>query len=270
MTPEPKPLLRAENYGLVRADGVPVLQELSFTLGRGEILGVVGESGSGKSQLLLSLLGLAMPGARATGSVRYDGAELMGAREAQWCALRGRRIAMLFQDPLQSWNPYLTIGVQLLEVLQLHRHLTGHAARTAATEMLAAVGLPEATAHLTQYPHELSGGMRQRAMLAMAMLGEPELLLADEPTTALDATTQIAVLDLLARLRRERGLSVLLVTHDLGVVARVADRALVLESGRIVEQADVRTLLNAPVSACARGLLQAARVLESAPFEVAS
>jgi oligopeptide transport system ATP-binding protein len=233
-------------------------------VGQGEILGVVGESGSGKSQLLLSLLGLAMRDARAAGSCRFDGVELVGATQSQFRFLRGRRIAMLFQDPLLSWNPYLTIGRQLAEVLQVHRGLARRAAESSAAQALSSVGLADTQRLLRQYPHELSGGMRQRAMLAMAVLAEPDLLLADEPTTALDATTQIAILDLLAKLRRERGMSILLVTHDLGVVARVADRVMVMRTGQIVEQGATRELLRNPVSAYARELLAAARQLERA------
>ena len=262
MATENAALLQAQDYSLLRAAGAPVLQDLTFSVARGEILGVVGESGSGKSQLLLSLLGLAMRDARATGSCIFDGVQLVGATEAVHRSLRGKRIAMLFQDPLLSWNPYLPIGRQLTEVLQVHRGLSRRAADARAAEALSSVGLADAQRLLRQYPHELSGGMRQRAMLAMAVLAEPDLLLADEPTTALDATTQIAILDLLARLRRERGMSVLLVTHDLGVVARVADRVMVMRGGRIVEQGVTAQLLREPVSNYARELLAAARQLE--------
>ncbi len=255
------PLLQLQGYSLLRAGSAPVLQDLSFHVGRGEILGVVGESGSGKSQLLLSLLGIAMRDARATGSCLFDGVQLVGATEPVYRSLRGRRIAMLFQDPLLSWNPYLTIGRQLAEVLQVHRDLPRRAAEASAAAALSSVGLVDTQRLLHQYPHELSGGMRQRAMLAMAVLAEPDLLLADEPTTALDATTQIAILDLLARLR-ERGMSVLLVTHDLGVVARVADRVVVMRSGRIVEQGATAGLLRQPASDYTRELLSAARQIE--------
>jgi len=262
MATEAAQLLQVRNYSLLRADGTPVLEQLDFDLSRSEILGVVGESGSGKSQLLLSLLGLAMPGARASGSCRFDAVELVAAAEPTLRALRGRRISMLFQDPLLSWNPYLRIGVQLTEVLAVHRRLRGSEAETRAAEALTAVGLADARGLLRRYPHELSGGMRQRAMLAMAVLTEPQLLLADEPTTALDATSQIAILDLLAGLRSSRGMSVLLVTHDLGVVARIADRAMVMRAGRIVEQGEVGQLLRQPASDYARELLAAARQLE--------
>ncbi len=266
MATESTALLCARGYSLRRADGMPVLQELSFHLGRGEILGVVGESGSGKTQLLLSLLGLAMRGACSGGSCRFDGVELAGAGEPVYRSQRGKRIAMLFQDPLLSWNPCLTIRTQLTEVLHAHCGLRGRAADARAAEALAAVGLAQPQRLLRQYPHELSGGMRQRAMLAMAVLAEPDLLLADEPTTALDATTQLAILDLLARLRRERGMSILLVTHDLGVVARVADRVMVMRSGQIVETGEVGTMLRQPAGGYARALLAAAQQLERREF----
>jgi ABC-type glutathione transport system ATPase component len=262
MAIESTPLLQVRDFSLLRADGSAVLQQLTFDVGRGEIVGVVGESGSGKSQLLLSLLGLSMQGSSARGSCRFEDAELVGSGESVVRALRGKRIAMLFQDPLLSWNPYLTIGTQLCEVLSVHRGLRGAAANARAAAALAEVGLSEPHGLLRRYPHELSGGMRQRAMLAMAVSAEPQLLLADEPTTALDATTQIAVLDLLASLRRERGMSVLLVTHDLGVVARIADRTLVMRAGRMVEQAWTVDLLRQPASDYARQLLAAARQLE--------
>jgi ABC-type glutathione transport system ATPase component len=266
MATEAAPLLLAKGYSLLRVAGPPVLQELSFHVARGEILGVVGESGSGKSQLLLSLLGLAMPTTRTTGSCRFDTVELVGASAPVQRSLCGRRIAMLFQDPLLSWNPYLTLGRQLGEVLQAHRGLGRRAAAVRAAEALSAVGLADPQRLLQQYPHELSGGMRQRAMLAMAVLAEPDLLLADEPTTALDATTQVAILDLLLKLRRELGMSVLLVTHDLGVVARVADRVMVMRHGRIVEQGGTAELLRNPASGYARELLAAARQLERTEF----
>jgi ABC-type glutathione transport system ATPase component len=255
-------LLHARDYSLVRADASTVFGPLDLTVGRGEIVGVLGESGSGKSQLLLSLLGLAMPRAVTQGSARFEGQELVGAGELIWQRLRGCRVAMLFQDPLLTWNPYLTIGMQLCEVPERHFGVTRAEARRRAVAALGQVGLTAPEELLARYPHELSGGMRQRALLAMAVLGEPDLLLADEPTTALDASTQIAVLDLLAALRRERGMSIVLVSHDLGVLARVADRLVVLQAGRIVEQGETRQLLAAPESVHARELIAATRRLE--------
>jgi ABC-type glutathione transport system ATPase component len=256
-----EPLLRLQAYSQFRADGSPVLQGLSFELGRGEILGIVGESGSGKSQLLLGLLGLAMRGSRAEGSARFGGVELAGASEQVLRTVRGRQIAMLFQDPLLSWNPCLTLGSQLIETARLHLGVGAAAAREKVLLALSEAELPDDGSLLHRYPHEISGGMRQRALLALAVLAGPALLLADEPTTALDPTTQRRVLRRLTGLR-DRGMSILLVTHDLGVVAQVADRVLVLQQGVIVEQGATAQLLSAPASAYARTLLDAARQME--------
>jgi oligopeptide transport system ATP-binding protein len=244
---------------------VPVLRELDFQLERGEILGVVGESGSGKSQLLLSLLGLAMPESRLSGSARFLGEELAGATEPALQRLRGSRIAMLFQDPMSALNPFLTIRQQLVEMLEVHRGQGGTEATELARRALADVELPDPVRVLRQYPHELSGGMRQRVMLAMALLAGPSLLLADEPTTALDVTTQARVLDLLLRLGAQRGLSILLVTHDLGVVARLGGRAMVLQQGRVVDSGPTRELLTAPRSDYGATLIDAVRRLEQPP-----
>jgi ABC-type glutathione transport system ATPase component len=257
-------LLSLRNYSLSRADGTSVLREVGFEVSRGEILGIVGESGSGKSQLLLSLLGLAMRGSRASGSARFGDVELAGATEHTLRTLRGRHIAMLFQDPLLSWNPCLTLGAQLIETARLHLVLDRAAARERVVQALSDAQLADGASLLGRYPHEISGGMRQRAMLALSVLAEPGLLLADEPTTALDPTTQRRVLARMATLR-DRGMSILLVTHDLGVVAQVADRVLVMQQGAIVEQGDAATLLSSPQSAYARTLLDAARRMEGLP-----
>jgi len=253
-------LLAVKELSLRRADGTPVLRDLSFQVAPGEILGVVGQSGSGKSQLLLSLLGLSMRGAKLSGSAKFGAQELVNAPEAALRRLRGTHIAMLFQDPLLSWNPCLRMEIQLTEMLRA-RGLDAAAARARACQGLADVELAEPQRILRQYPHELSGGMRQRAMLAMATLPSPSLLLADEPTTALDPTTQRRVLQRM-RVLRQQGMSIVLVTHDLGVVAALADRVLVLEEGVIVEQGDAAQLLRAPRSEYARTLLNAARELE--------
>ncbi|HYP79044.1 MAG TPA: ABC transporter ATP-binding protein [Steroidobacteraceae bacterium] len=268
------PLLSLHGYGLVHRTNGPVLRDISFDLGHSEILCIVGESGSGKSQLLLSLLGLAMPGAAASGSARLSstgladtelaGTELAGATEAVLRPLRGRQMGMLFQDPLLSWNPCRTIGSQLREVPSLRGEESAQVRRR-MLQALRDVELQEPERLLRCYPHQLSGGMRQRAMLAMAVLGQPRLLLADEPTTALDPTTQQRVLQHLRRLRAQQGMSILLVTHDLGVVAQIADRVLVLEKGCIVEQGTVAAVLGAPSSPHARRLVQAARQLEGLP-----
>jgi ABC-type glutathione transport system ATPase component len=259
---ESQPLLRVQGYGLKRADGMPVFEGVSFDVSAGEIVGVLGESGSGKTQLLLSLLGLAMRGAQSSGSARMNGRELVGADAHALQSVRGADIAMLFQDPQQALNPYLSIGTQLFEVPRV-AVLGSRGARTAqVVPALEDVGLTDTTGLLDRYPHELSGGMRQRVMLAMCLLARPKLLLADEPTTALDVTTQLAVLDLLRQQCAQRQMAVLLVTHDWGVIARVADRALVMQSGRIVEQGTMQALLHQPQSSYARSLLAAARALE--------
>jgi peptide/nickel transport system ATP-binding protein len=259
-----EPLLSLRDYSLQRADGTPVLREVSFEVAPGEILGVVGESGSGKSQLLLSLLGLAMRGSRTRGSARFNAVELAGADERTFRSLRGRQISMLFQDPLLSWNPCLTLGAQLIETARLHLAGSGGAVRERVIQALSDAQLSEPETLLGRYPHQISGGMRQRAMLAMSILAAPRLLLADEPTTALDPTTQRRVLQSLAALR-ERGMSILLVTHDLGVVAQIADHVLVLQQGVVVEQGETAQLLRAPASAYARTLLDAARQMEGLP-----
>jgi ABC-type glutathione transport system ATPase component len=252
-------LLSVQNLAMARADAVPVLQDVSFDVRPGEVLVVLGESGSGKSQLLLSLLRLAMPGARYGGAAQFDGVSLLDAKEQQLRSIRGARIGMLFQDPMLALNPCMQLGAQLIEGLQLHRGVGRQAALQAAQAALVSMGLPDPALHLRQYPHELSGGMRQRVMLAMAVLPRPQLLLADEPTTALDLITQAQVLDLLLQLRDERGMAIVLVTHDIGVAARIADRVLVLRAGQVIEQGAVEQVLCAPAHAYTAELLAAAR-----------
>jgi len=217
---------------------------VNVDLAPGEFLGVVGESGSGKTQLLLAMLGLNAPGARLTGSIRFRGQELVGAGERTLRTLRGARIAMIFQDPMTALNPYLTIGTQLTEGLRHHQGASRAAARRRALELLDAVHIPEPERRFAQHPHELSGGMRQRIVIAMALICEPDVLLADEPTTALDVTVQAQILALLRELRSRTRAAIVLVTHDLGVIAEVADRVLVMYAGRVVEQADVHRLFS--------------------------
>jgi oligopeptide transport system ATP-binding protein len=218
---------------------VAAVSGVSFELARGELLAIVGESGSGKSVTGLSILGLLpRPGAfHPRGEILYRGKDLLRASERELRALRGNRISMIFQDPLTALNPYLTVGRQLTEVLELHRSLAPRAARARAIEMLARVGIADPSRRIDAYPHELSGGMRQRVMIAMALLCEPEVLIADEPTTALDVTIQAQILTLIKELQRESGSSVILITHDMGVVAGMADRVLVMYAGRVVEAA---------------------------------
>ncbi len=236
---------------------VRAVDGVSLHLAAGETLGIVGESGSGKSVACLSVLGLLpRPAARhPSGSVRLSGREILGLPEAELSRLRGDRVAMVFQDPMTSLNPFLTIGVQLAEVLEVHRGLSRPKAMARAHEVLEAVGISEAAARLQQHPHELSGGMRQRVLIAMALLCDPALLIADEPTTALDVTVQAQILELLHEQQKARGMGLVLVTHDLGVVAGVADRVAVMYAGRIVEEGRAEEVLGAPRHPYTVGLL---------------
>jgi oligopeptide transport system ATP-binding protein len=239
--------------GVVRAvDGV------SFRIDRGEIVGLVGESGCGKSVASLSVLGL-LPkpqGRIAGGAVRFGGRELTGLSDRELRQIRGNRVAMVFQDPMTSLNPYLRIGEQIAEVGELHQGLSRREARRRAVELLERVGIPDPAARARSYPHELSGGMRQRVMIAMALLCDPELLIADEPTTALDVTVQAQILGLLCELRRERSMAMVLISHDLGVIAGTCDRVLVMYAGRIVESAPVAELFRDPTHPYTRALLR--------------
>ncbi|MFE3877957.1 ABC transporter ATP-binding protein [Kitasatospora sp. NPDC059146] len=235
--------------GTVRAvDGI------SFTVEAGRTLGLVGESGSGKSVTSLALMGLHR-GAAVSGSIRLDGRELTGLGERELGAVRGRRIAMVFQDPLSSLHPFYTVGEQIAEHYRVHFRAGRKAGRARAVEMLAEVGIPEPARRVDEYPHQFSGGMRQRVMIAMALACEPDLLIADEPTTALDVTVQAQILDLIARIQQDRGLGVVMITHDLGVVARVAHEVLVMYGGRAAEQAPAERLFAAPAHPYTRGLL---------------
>ncbi|AUG75384.1 ABC transporter ATP-binding protein [Kitasatospora sp. MMS16-BH015] len=248
------------------ADGRPftAVDGLSFTLGAGEALGLVGESGSGKSTAAFALLGLHRgSGAEITGTVRVDGTDVLAATEEQLRALRGARAAMVFQDPLSALDPYWTIGDQIAEVHRVHTGSARSEARRRAVEVLDRVGIPDAARRARAHPHEFSGGMRQRALIAMALACSPKLLIADEPTTALDVTVQAQILDLLHELRTEEGMALLLVTHDLGVVAGNTDRVLVLQDGRVVEQGPVARVLGAPAAPRTRELIEAVPRLDS-------
>jgi peptide/nickel transport system ATP-binding protein len=243
--------------GPVRAvDGV------GFDVASGSALGLVGESGCGKSITWLAALGLLGGRARIGGEVRLDGRNLVGAPVAELESVRGRRIAMIFQDPSSSLNPVHRIGRQLGEALSLHRGLDGAAAAAEARRLLDRVHIADAARRLGDYPHELSGGMNQRVMIAMALAGQPDLLVADEPTTALDATIQAQILELLGEIRRDSGMALVLISHDLGVVAENTDRVCVMYAGRIVEDAPIATIFEAPAHPYTSGLLAALPDLE--------
>jgi oligopeptide/dipeptide ABC transporter ATP-binding protein len=235
---------------------VRAVDGVSFEIEPGEVVGLVGESGCGKSVTSLAILGLQeKPAGRLTGSIRLGESELIGMPESGLRKIRGNRISMIFQDPQTSLNPYLRIGEQLGEVLELHRNLRGAAARTRMLEILSQVGIP-GEERLRAYPHQLSGGMRQRVCIAMALLCDPELLIADEPTTMLDVTIQAQILDLLRSLRKTRKMSILFITHDLGVVSELCDRVIVMYAGRIVEQAPTAQLLESPLHPYTEALLK--------------
>ncbi|MEY4212005.1 MAG: hypothetical protein RL458_230 [Pseudomonadota bacterium] len=231
---------------------------VSLSVRAGETLCIVGESGCGKSVTALSIMGLVpSPPAALSGSIRFEGCELLGLNRTQWSDLRGNRIAMIFQEPMTSLNPAFTVGSQLTEALMRHRAMSRPQAREAAIAMLARVRIPSPERRIDDYPHRLSGGMRQRVMIAMALLCQPALLIADEPTTALDVTIQAQVLALMRSLRDETGTAIILITHDLGVVAQMADRVAVMYAGQVVEQAPVRELFSQPQHPYTVGLLGA-------------
>jgi oligopeptide/dipeptide ABC transporter ATP-binding protein len=236
---------------------VPAVGGVSFDLSPGEVVAIVGESGSGKSVTAQTIMGLTRsPNARIEGSVLFEGKELVAAGDAELQKVRGERIAMVFQDPMSSLNPVYRVGAQIVEAIRAHREkMSNAAARRLAVEMLDSVGIPDPERRVDDYPHEFSGGMRQRAMIAMALALEPEILIADEPTTALDVTVQAQILALLERLDRERGLATILITHDLGVVAEVADRVLVMYAGRIVEEGALDEIFYDPQHPYTWGLL---------------
>jgi peptide/nickel transport system ATP-binding protein len=237
--------------GIVKAvDGV------SFSVEKGKTLGIVGESGSGKSVTCLTIMGLnAKKHTITSGEAMFKGENLIGASLGRLREIRGNDIAMIFQDPMTSLNPVHTIGTQLVEAIQLHRDVSKRVARARASELLKAVGIPRAERRIDDYPHQFSGGMRQRAMIAMALVNDPDLLIADEPTTALDVTTQAQIMNLLKRLQDEFGSAIIVITHDLGVVAETADDVLVMYAAEVAEQAPVEKLFNRPQHPYTWGLL---------------
>ncbi|MCC7426237.1 MAG: ABC transporter ATP-binding protein [Alphaproteobacteria bacterium] len=239
-----------------RAGVLKAVDGVSFTLARGEILGLVGESGSGKSVTGFSLIGLVDPPGRiAGGSIRFDGQELVGLAQPAMRGLRGKRIAMVFQDPAATLNPVLTIGQQMAMAVQAHGGGGERAARELAARSLARVGIPDAVARLDAYPHEFSGGMRQRVAIAIALLHQPELIIADEPTTALDVSIQAQILAEMKALAKESGTALIWISHDLATVSSLADRVMVMYAGRIVERGPVAEVLHAPLHPYTRGLL---------------
>jgi peptide/nickel transport system ATP-binding protein len=246
---------------------VQAVDGVSFELAPGEVLAIVGESGSGKSVTAQTILGLTRsPNAEISGSARLGEQELLSASDGELRGVRGARVAMVFQDPMTSFNPVYKIGWQISEAIRAHDGETSRAeARERAVELLDSVGIPDAAQRVDDYPHQFSGGMRQRAMIAMALALEPEILIADEPTTALDVTVQAQILALLERLNRERGLATILITHDLGVVAEVADRVLVMQDGQIVERGELDQIFYSPVDPYTRKLLSAVVRLDAAP-----
>ena len=249
----------------VEFTGVSAVAGVDLDVLRGEVLALVGESGSGKTMVARSVLGLLPDSARASGSVTVDGAEVLGATEDQLNRVRGTRAAMVFQEPQTALNPVRTVGWQIAEALRAHGRVSRSAARARAIELLELVGIPEPARRVGYYPHQLSGGQKQRVVIALALSGNPALLIADEPTTALDVTVQAEILELLRSLRDRAGVAILLITHNLGVVADLADRVVVLRSGRVVEQREVVALFDRPATDYTRALLAAVPTLPDIP-----
>jgi peptide/nickel transport system ATP-binding protein len=253
------PLLAIEGLKVVfhgeRGRATHAVDTIDLTLMRGATLGIVGESGCGKSVTALAIMGLLARTAAVSGAVRFDGTDLMSVPQVELRELRGNRLAMIFQEPMTSLNPSYSIGEQIVESLVAHRGLSRKEARRRAIELLRRVDIPSPEKRIDDYPHKLSGGMRQRAMIAMALACEPELLIADEPTTALDVTVQAQILDLLRELRQAGGVAVILITHDLGIVAEICDAVAVMYAGEVVERAPAAALLERPAHPYTVGLL---------------
>jgi peptide/nickel transport system ATP-binding protein len=256
-----EPILKIKDLKVSFQSGkkfVPAVDGISFELKEGEILGIVGESGSGKSVTSLTTMGLipSPPGKVETGEIIFDGKDLTHLTEKEWRKIRGNQISMIFQEPMTSLNPLFTVGNQLMEAIRLHTDLSKKEATLRSIELLKLVGIPRAEGILKEYPHQLSGGMRQRVMIAIAMACNPKMLIADEPTTALDVTIQAQILALMKDLNTKTNTSIILITHDLGVVAEICERVIVMYCGQIVEQGDVRTILKDPKHPYTQGLLK--------------
>lgn len=258
---EKEPILQIKDLKVSFQSGkrfIPAVDGINFELKDGEILGIVGESGSGKSVTSLTTMGLipSPPGKIENGEIIFEGKDLTNISEKEWRKIRGNKISMIFQEPMTSLNPLFTIGNQLTEAIRLHTDLKKSEANTRCMDLLKLVGIPRAEGILKEYPHQLSGGMRQRVMIAMAMACNPKVLIADEPTTALDVTIQAQILALMKDLNKKTETSIILITHDLGVVAEICERVIVMYCGQIVEQGDVRTILKNPQHPYTKGLLK--------------
>lgn len=270
-----EPLLTIEDLKVVfhtYAGTVQAVNDVSFTLEKGEVIGIVGESGCGKSVTASAIMGLIPrpPGEIAHGSIRFDGKEVTRLSEREWRTLRGNEISMIFQDPMTSLNPVLTVGLQLAESFMIHQGKSKPEALQEAVEMLRLVGIPAPETRIHQYPHQMSGGMRQRVMIAMALACKPRILIADEPTTALDVTIQAQIMDLMKQLNEQLSTSIILITHDLGVVAGVCRRVLVMYAGRVVEEASVADLYAQPQHPYTWGLLRSVPRLDQAQGKLSS
>lgn len=264
------PLLQVNNLNVEfnTHDGlIQAVDDLSFAVNAGETLAIVGESGSGKTQTILSIMGLLANNGRARGEVLFKNRNLLDLHESALNRIRGKQIAMIFQDPMTSLNPYLRISTQMTEVLRLHEGMSRADARQRALEMLDLVKIPDARNRFDRYPHEFSGGMRQRVVIAMALLCRPELIIADEPTTALDVTVQAQILQLLDDIRQEFNTAIIMITHDLGVVASLCDQVLVMYSGSIMERGRLEDVFNGPLNPYTLGLLRSVPQPEQARGE---
>ncbi len=253
-----KPILDVRNLSVsfkTRKGEFTVVQDVSFHVERGEVLGIAGESGCGKSVTSLSILGLLPENGYLAGEILFDERDLAKMTDLALCDIRGNEIAMIFQDPLSSLNPTMTIGDQLVEPYRVHRHYSTQQAEKAAVEMLKKVGIPSPEKRMKEYPHQLSGGMRQRVMIAMALSCEPKLLIADEPTTALDVSIQAQILKLMQQLNEDSGTSIMLITHDMGVIAEMSDKVMIMYAGKAVEYGPVDDIFFSPKHPYTKGLL---------------